>query len=65
MMTFHHSLSLPWRLSKEQLSWLKNRLKDKRPEIRALAQEQYAMRFPPRHLEEDEFEFFDEKDFIE
>jgi hypothetical protein len=47
------------------LSWLKNRLKDRRPDVRALAQEQYEMRFPPRHLEDDEFNFFDEESFIE
>ena len=58
-------LNLPWRLSKEQLSWLKNRLKDRRPDVRALAQEQYEMRFPPRHLEDDEFNFFDEESSIE
>ena len=27
-MTLNRLLNLPWRLSKEQLSWLKNRLKD-------------------------------------
>ena len=56
-MTLNRLLNLPWRLSKEQLSWLKNRLKDRRPDVRALAQEQYEMRFPPRHLEDDEFNF--------
>ena len=64
-MTLNRLLNLPWRLSKEQLSWLKNRLKDRRPDVRALAQEQYEMRFPPRHLEDDEFNFFDEESFIE
>lgn len=54
LMTLNRLLNLPWRLSKEQLSWLKNRLKDRRPDVRALAQEQYEMRFPPRHLEDDE-----------
>ncbi len=39
--------------------------KDRRPDVRALAQEQYEMRFPPRHLEDDEFNFFDEESFIE
>ena len=61
LMTLNRLLNLPWRLSKEQLSWLKNRLKDRRPDVRALAQEQYEMRFPPRHLEDDEFNYFDEK----
>ena len=65
LMTLNRLLNLPWRLSKEQLSWLKNRLKDRRPNVRALAQEQYEMRFPPRHLEDDEFNFFDEESFIE
>ena len=65
LMTLNRLLNLPWRLSKEQLPWLKNRLKDRRPDVRALAQEQYEMRFPPRHLEDDEFNFFDEESFIE
>ena len=43
LMTLNRLLNLPWRLSKEQLSWLKNRLKDRRPNVRALAQEQYEM----------------------
>lgn len=49
LMTLNRLLNLPWRLSKEQLSWLKK----------------YEMRFPPRHLEDDEFNFFDEESFIE
>ena len=65
LMTLNRLLNLPWRLSKEQLSWLKNRLKNRRPDVRALAQEQYEMRFPPRHLEDDEINFFDEESFIE
>ncbi len=65
LMTLNRLLNLPWRLSKEQLSWLKNRLKDRRPDVRELAQEQYEMRFPPRHLEDDDFNFFDEESFIE
>lgn len=40
LMTLNRLLNLPWGLSKEQLSWLKNRLKDRRPDVRALAQEQ-------------------------
>ena len=51
-MTVNRLLNLPWRLSKEQISWLKNRMKDKRPEVRALAKEQYEMRFPPKRLED-------------
>ena len=65
LMTLNRLFNLPWRLSKEQLSWLKNRLKDRRPDVRELAQEQYEMRFPPRHLEDDDFNFFDEESFIE
>ena len=38
-------LSLPWRLSKEQVKWLHNKAHDKRPEIRELAQEQLNARF--------------------
>ena len=66
-MTVNRLLNVPWRLSKEQISWLKNRTKDKRPEVRALAKEQYEMRFPPKQLEdiEDNFDFLDEDDLIE
>lgn len=55
------------RLSKEQISWLKKRMKDKHPEVRALAKEPYEMRFPPEQLEdtEDDFDFLDEEKFIE
>ncbi|MFQ9989944.1 hypothetical protein, partial [Neglectibacter timonensis] len=65
-MTINRLLNLPWRLSKEQISWLKNRMKDKRREVRALAKEQYEMRFPPKRLEdiEDNFDFLDEDDLI-
>ena len=35
MMTVNRLLNLPWRLSKEQLAWLRNRTKDRRPEVRA------------------------------
>ena len=51
----------------KQISWLKNRMKDKRREVRALAKEQYEMRFPPKRLEdiEDNFDFLDEDDLIE
>ena len=66
-MTVNRLLNLHWRLSKEQISWLKNRMKDKRPEVCALAKEQYEMRFPPKRLEdiEDNFDFLDEDDLIE
>ena len=45
--------------------YVRSRDLDRRPDVRALAQEQYEMRFPPRHLEDDEFNFFDEESFIE
>ena len=41
MMAVNRLLNLPWRLSKEQLAWLRNRTKDRRPEVRALAQHIY------------------------
>lgn len=37
--------NLPWQLSKEQRHWLENRRRDKRPEVRSLAQKQYELRF--------------------
>ena len=37
--------NLPWQLSREQKCWLQNRLKDKRPEVRELAREQYEAWF--------------------
>lgn len=43
-------LSLPWRLSKEQVKWLHNKAHDKRPEIRELAQEQLNARFHPEQF---------------
>ena len=52
-------LSLPWRLSKEQIKWLNNKAHDKRPEIRELAQEQLASNdtdeFEDLLLDEDEW----------
>ena len=65
MMTTTRLLNLPWRLSRDQLSWLKNRTKDRRPEVRALAQHIYEMRVPPREMfvaedEEAEFSFLDD-----
>lgn len=63
-MTLTRLVNLPWRLSKEQLSWLKKRTKDRRDAVRALATEQYEMRFPPR-IELDELEdgFEEDLDF--
>ena len=62
-MTINRIINLPWRLSKGQISWLKNRMKDKRAVIRELAKEQYEMRFPPQDLDEtdDEIDFLDEE----
>ena len=60
-MTINRIINLPWRLSKEQLSWLKNRAKDKRPKVRELAQEQLEMRFPSRQEQED---FEDDSEFL-
>ena len=54
-MTITRLVNLPWRLSKEQLSWLKKRMKDRRDTVRVLAIEQYEMRFPLR-LELNELE---------
>ncbi len=39
-------------------------MKDKHPEVRALAKEQYEMRFPPKQLEETEDDFLEEETFI-
>ena len=61
-MTLTRLVNLPWRLSKEQLSWLKKRMKDRRETVRTLATEQYEMRFPPR-MELDELEDDFEEDF--
>ena len=68
-------VNLPWRLSKEQLSWLKKRMKDhittivkrykgriKGWDVVNEAIEQYEMRFPPR-IELDELEDDFEEDF--
>ena len=44
-MTLNRLSNLPWRLSKEQIKWLKNRTHDRRPEIRDLARGQYDLRF--------------------
>ena len=49
--TLNRLSNLPWYLSKAQKDWLKNRTKDRRPEVKALAQEQYDMRFGRRHQE--------------
>ncbi len=43
MAAMNRLLNLPWRLSKEQISWQKKKMHDKRPDIRALAKEQYEI----------------------
>lgn len=50
-MAINRLLNLPCRLSRTQISWLKNRMKDQRPEVRALEKEQYEMRFCPKQWE--------------
>ena len=37
--------NLPVYLSKEQLSWLKNKMTDRRPDVRDLAIQQFSVRF--------------------
>ena len=44
-MTLNRLSNLPWQLSKAQRSWLQNRMKDRRPQVRELAREQYEVRF--------------------
>ena len=65
--TLNRLSNLPWYLSKAQKDWLKNRTKDRRPEVKALAQEQYDMRFGRRHQEMqlDDSAEFDEDEFEE
>ena len=45
--------NLPFWLSKEQRHWLENRRRDKHPEVRSLAQEQYDLRFRFREQNND------------
>lgn len=61
-MTLTRLVNLPWRLSKEQISWLKKLMKDRRDAVRSLATEQYEMRFPSR-IEPGETEDDFEEDF--
>jgi len=62
--TLNRLFNLPWHLSKAQKSWLKNRTQDRRPEVKALAQEQYDMRFGHRHqdMQLDDFDDFNDLD---
>lgn len=67
MMILNKLLNLPWRLSKEQKTWLKNKTHDRRPEIKVLAQEQYDLRFNPKRfisesIDEEEDAFLDTSD---
>ncbi len=43
--------NLPPRLSAEQIKWLKNRAKDRRPDVMEAAQEAYRMRFGGEELQ--------------
>ena len=46
MLAINRLLNLPWQLSKEQKDWLRRRTHDRRTEVKALAQQQYEVRFP-------------------
>ena len=61
-MTLKRLFDLPWRRSKEQIKWLRNRTHDQRPEVRELAQEQYDLRFQRPDFTEPEFDEPDEFD---
>lgn len=61
-MTINRLLDLPWRLSKEQIKWLRNRTYDQRPEVRELASELYDLRFMRPDFSELEFDELDELD---
>lgn len=52
IMILNKLVDLPWRLSKEQRNWLKSKTHDRRPEVRAMAQHQYDLRFAPQNLPE-------------
>lgn len=52
MMVLNKLVDLPWRLSKEQRSRLKSKTHDRRPEVKAMAQHQYDLRFAPHNLHE-------------
>ena len=47
-MTLNRLYNLPWQISSAQKTWLRNRIKDRRQEVRGLAQEQYKARFGSR-----------------
>ena len=48
MQTVNRLISLPFRLSREQRSWLEKMRKDKREDVRNTAEWAWEMRFPPR-----------------
>ena len=50
MMVLNNLVDFPWRLSKEQMNWLKSKTHDRRPEVKAMAQHQYDLRFAPQDL---------------
>ncbi len=60
-MTINRLFNLPLKLSKEQLSWLKRRMHDKRPYVQQIAKEQYELRFPSKNSKLDNI-FDDELD---
>ena len=49
MLAINRLLNLPWQLSKEQKDWLRRRTHDRRTEVKALAQQQYEVRFEYTH----------------
>lgn len=59
-MTLNRLFDLPWRLSKDQIKWLKNLTHDKRTEVRELAQELYDLRFKRPDFTAPEFDELDE-----
>ena len=64
MMTLNRLSNLPWHLSREQRTWLGNRMRDRRPEIKALAQEQYDLRFGRKQIDElPDYDNIDDTDF--
>lgn len=64
-MTLNRLFDLPWRLSKEQIKWLRNRTHDQRPEVRELARELYDLRFKRPDFTEPEFDELDELDELD
>ena len=65
MMTVNRLLNLPWRLSKEQLAWRRNRTEEGRRGGRERAKHEDERGFPPRGRLVDEEDWEDELDFLE